>query len=317
MRDMICVHGLTRQGRDFDYLAARLAASGRRVICPDLPGRGRSGRIRNPDEQSSCGAGLSSAARLGEITWRQFELYKDLDPGKWVKLSGRGEAAEAKTADSGSRAAREVRRYPNRNLELRSTGTLMRIVLLGPPGAGKGTQAQRIIEKFGIPHLSTGDMLRAAVHAETGIGRKAKQIMAEGKLVPDELVVAAVIERIAQPDAKRGFVLDGFPRTIGQAAAFDDLLHAETAQLDRVIELRADEEILLDRIETRAREARQNGQTVRADDNHEALKVRLDAYNEQTAPLIEYYRSKGILRSIDGLQEIDAVTQDVFRAIEE
>jgi adenylate kinase len=193
----------------------------------------------------------------------------------------------------------------------------MRIVLLGPPGAGKGTQAQRIIEKFGIPHLSTGDMLRAAVHAETGIGRKAKQIMAEGKLVPDELVVATVIERIAQPDAKRGFVLDGFPRTIGQAAAFDDLLHTETAQLDRVIELRADEEILLDRIETRAREARQNGRTVRADDNHEALKVRLDAYNEQTAPLIEYYRSKGILRSIDGLREIDAVTQDVFRAIEE
>jgi adenylate kinase len=193
----------------------------------------------------------------------------------------------------------------------------MRIVLLGPPGAGKGTQAQRIMEKFGIPHLSTGDMLRAAVHAETGIGRKAKQIMAEGKLVPDELVVAAVIERIAQPDAKRGFVLDGFPRTIGQATAFDDLLHTETAELDRVIELRADEEILLDRIETRAREARQNGRTVRADDNHEALKVRLDAYNEQTAPLIEYYRSKGILRSIDGLQEIDAVTQDVFRAIEE
>jgi adenylate kinase len=193
----------------------------------------------------------------------------------------------------------------------------MRIVLLGPPGAGKGTQAQRIIEKFGIPHLSTGDMLRAAVHAETGIGRKAKQIMAEGKLVPDELVVAAVIERIAQPDAKRGFVLDGFPRTIGQATAFDDLLHTETAELDRVIELRADEEILLDRIETRAREARQNGRTVRADDNHEALKVRLDAYNEQTAPLIEYYRSKGILRSIDGLREIDAVTQDVFRAIEE
>jgi adenylate kinase len=190
-------------------------------------------------------------------------------------------------------------------------------VLLGPPGAGKGTQAQRIMEKFGIPHLSTGDMLRAAVHAETGIGRKAKQIMAEGKLVPDELVVAAVIERIAQPDAKRGFVLDGFPRTIGQATAFDDLLHTETAELDRVIELRADEEILLDRIETRAREARQNGRTVRADDNHEALKVRLDAYNEQTAPLIEYYRSKGILRSIDGLQEIDAVTQDVFRAIEE
>jgi adenylate kinase len=191
----------------------------------------------------------------------------------------------------------------------------MRIVLLGPPGAGKGTQAQRIIEKFGIPHLSTGDMLRAAVHAETGIGRKAKEIMAEGKLVPDQLVVAAVIERIAQSDAKRGFVLDGFPRTIGQAVAFDDLLHIEATELDCVIELRADQKILLDRIETRAREAKEKGQTVRADDHHEALKVRLDAYNEQTAPLVEYYRAKGILKSVDGLQAIDAVTQDVLLAI--
>ena len=192
----------------------------------------------------------------------------------------------------------------------------MRIVLLGPPGAGKGTQAQRIIEKFSIPHLSTGDMLRAAVHAGTDIGRKAKEIMAEGKLVPDHLVVAAVIERIAQPDSKRGFVLDGFPRTIGQAVAFDELLHKDAVDLDRVVELMADEDILLDRIETRAQEAKARGHTVRADDNHEALKVRLDAYNEQTAPLIEYYRAKGILRSIDGLQAVDAVTHDVFQAIE-
>jgi adenylate kinase len=192
----------------------------------------------------------------------------------------------------------------------------MRIVLLGPPGAGKGTQAQRIVERLGIPHLSTGDMLRAAVHAETGIGRKAKQIMADGKLVPDQLVVAAVIERIAQPDSRRGFVLDGFPRTIGQAVTFDDLLHTEASELDRVIELRADEEILLDRITTRAREAQEKGQTVRADDNQEALKVRLDAYNEQTAPLIKYYRAKGILKSVDGLQAIDVVTQDVFLAID-
>ena len=192
----------------------------------------------------------------------------------------------------------------------------MRIVLLGPPGAGKGTQAQRIIEKFSIPHLSTGDMLRAAVHAGTDIGRKAKEIMAEGKLVPDHLVVAAVIERIAQPDSKRGFVLDGFPRTIGQAVAFDELLHKDAVDLDRVVELMADEDILLDRIETRAQEAKAKGHTVRADDNHEALKVRLDAYNEQTAPLVEYYRAKGILRSIDGLQAVDAVTHDVFQAIE-
>lgn len=192
----------------------------------------------------------------------------------------------------------------------------MRIVLLGPPGAGKGTQAQRIIERFKIPHLSTGDMLRAAVEAETGIGRKAKQIMADGKLVPDQLVVAAVIERIAQPDSRRGFVLDGFPRTIGQAMSFDDILHTEATELDRVIELRADEAMLLDRIETRAREARERGHKVRADDNHEALRVRLHAYQEQTAPLVEYYRSKGIHKSVDGLQPIDDVTRDVFRAID-
>jgi adenylate kinase len=191
----------------------------------------------------------------------------------------------------------------------------MRIVLLGPPGAGKGTQAQRIIERFGILHLSTGDMLRAAVEAQTDVGRKAKQIMAEGGLAPDDLVIAAVIQRISQSDAKRGFVLDGFPRTIAQAAAFDELLDKEGLGLDHVIELRADENVLLDRIETRAREARDRGEQVRADDNHEALKVRLDAYNEQTAPLVDYYRGKAVLRSVDGLQGIDAVTRDVFNAI--
>lgn len=193
----------------------------------------------------------------------------------------------------------------------------MRIVLLGPPGAGKGTQAQRIVERFEIPHLSTGDMLRAAVQAETGIGRKAKAIMAEGKLVPDHLVLAVVIERISQPDSKRGFVLDGFPRTIGQAVAFDDLLHMEVAELDCVIEFSADEKVLLDRIGDRAQQARDGGRVVRADDNAEALKIRLGEYNEQTAPLVEYYRSKGILKSVDGLQAIDAVTHDVLRAIEE
>lgn len=192
----------------------------------------------------------------------------------------------------------------------------MRIVLLGPPGAGKGTQAQRIVERFDIPHLSTGDMLRAAVQAETDIGRQAKRIMADGKLVPDHLVVAAVIERVAQSDSRRGFVLDGFPRTISQAVSFDEFLHEGQAELNRVIELRVDSKILLDRINTRVREARERNLTIRADDNKAALKIRLDAYNEQTAPLVGYYRSKGILRSVDGLQAIDAVTFDVFRAIE-
>ena len=192
----------------------------------------------------------------------------------------------------------------------------MRIVLLGPPGAGKGTQAQRIVEKFGILHLSTGEMLRAAAQTETGIGCTVKQFMAEGKLVPDDLVTAAVNQRISQPDAKPGFVLDGFPRTISQAVTFDDLLRKETVELDHVIELRADEKILLDRILTRAQEAKDRGHGVRADDNRETLKVRLEAYKEQTAPLIEYYRSKGVLRSIDGLQPIDAVTHDVFQAID-
>lgn len=192
----------------------------------------------------------------------------------------------------------------------------MRMVLLGPPGAGKGTQAQRIVGAYNIPHLSTGDMLRAAALADTCIGKKVKQTMASGKLVPDPLVLAAVIERISQPDAKHGFVLDGFPRTMSQAVTFDDLLDTEGLELDHVVELRADEKVLLDRIMTRAREAREGGSAVRTDDNHEALKVRLDAYNEQTAPLIDYYRSRNRLRSIDGLQPVDAVTSELLRALE-
>src|SRR5258706_13364041 len=188
----------------------------------------------------------------------------------------------------------------------------MRIVLLGPPGAGKGTQAKRITGGYNIPHLSTGDMLRAAASAETNIGKKVKETMASGKLVPDPLVLAAVIERIA----RHGFVLDGFPRTISQAVTFDDLLHTEGVELDHVIELHVDEEVLLDRIVTRAREAAQAGGAVRTDDNHEALKVRIDAYREQTAPLIDYYRSRNVLKSVDGLQPVDSVTEQIFQIME-
>jgi adenylate kinase len=192
----------------------------------------------------------------------------------------------------------------------------MRIILLGPPGAGKGTQAKRIVGAYNIPHLSTGDMLRVAAAAETGVGKKVKQAMASGKLVPDQDVIAAVVERISQLDARRGFVLDGFPRTISQAVTFDDVLDVEGVELDHAIELRADESILLQRVTTRVREAREEGSAVREDDNHDALKVRLHAYNEQTAPLIDYYRSRNILRSVDGLQPVEAVTTELFRMIE-
>lgn len=192
----------------------------------------------------------------------------------------------------------------------------MRIVLLGPPGAGKGTQAQRISAAYDILHLSTGEMLRALAATETVAGNRTRQAMASGQLVPDQDVIAAVFQRISQPDALRGFVLDGFPRTVSQAVVFDDLLDHEGAELHHAIELRADESILLDRIMTRAREAREAGCAVREDDTSEALKVRIDAYNEQTAPLIDYYRSRNILRSIDGLQPIDAVTSDLFKMIE-
>jgi adenylate kinase len=159
-------------------------------------------------------------------------------------------------------------------------------------------------------------MLRAAASAETNVGKKVKETMASGKLVPDPLVLAAVIERIAQSDARHGFVLDGFPRTISQAVTFDDLLHTEGDELNHVIELHVDEEMLLDRIVTRAREAAQAGGTVRADDNHEALKVRIDAYREQTAPIIGYYRSRNVLKSVDGLQPVDAVTEQIFQVME-
>jgi len=191
----------------------------------------------------------------------------------------------------------------------------MRIVLLGPPGAGKGTQAIRIAEKLRIPHLSTGDMLRAAVRSETSVGRQAKPLMEKGELVPDRLVVAAVVERISQPDAGHGFVLDGFPRTIAQAQIFDELLRTAGIGLDHVISLEVDQPKLLERIETRARQAADRGEAVRADDNAEALKVRLDAYNEQTAPLIDYYDAKGLLRDVDGLQSIDAVSSEIFQVI--
>jgi adenylate kinase len=184
----------------------------------------------------------------------------------------------------------------------------MRLILLGPPGAGKGTQAQRLICKYGIVQLSTGDMLRAAVAAGTPVGKRAKAIMDRGELVPDEVVVAIIADRIDQPDAKNGFILDGFPRTVPQAEALDRLLAERSLKLDAVIELKVVEDILLKRIEKRVAEMTARGEKVRADDNPEVLKGRLTAYRAQTAPLSFYYASKGLLRAVDGMAPIEKVT---------
>ncbi len=184
----------------------------------------------------------------------------------------------------------------------------MRLILLGPPGAGKGTQALRLVTNYGIVQLSTGDMLRAAVAAGTPVGLRAKSIMEAGQLVPDDVVVAIIADRIGQDDAKRGFVLDGFPRTVPQAEALDRLLAERGLKLDAVIELKVDEGILVKRIENRVAEMTARGEKVRSDDNPDVLKGRLAAYRAQTAPLADYYARKGMLRSVDGMAPVDTVT---------
>ncbi len=195
----------------------------------------------------------------------------------------------------------------------------MKLILLGPPGAGKGTQSQIISEKHGIPQLSTGEMLRAAVKAGTPVGMKAKAIMAAGGLVPDEVVVGIIADRISEPDCARGFILDGFPRTLPQAAALDALLKSKSLKLDSVVELKVDDTILVSRIETRARETLAAGGTVRADDNADALKTRLMAYYRETSPLTGYYFAHGLLKTVDGMAPIADVTRqidDVLGAIQ-
>ena len=192
----------------------------------------------------------------------------------------------------------------------------MRLILLGPPGAGKGTQAQRLAERYGIVQLSTGDMLRAAVKAGTPVGLRAKDIMDLGKLVPDEVVVAIVSDRIDEPDARKGFILDGFPRTVPQAVALDRMLKEKGLKLDAVIELKVDPGILLKRIETRIAEAKARGVALRSDDDPEKLKTRVEVYHELTAPLVDYYRMEGGLKTVDGMTSIPEVASAIDQALD-
>lgn len=191
----------------------------------------------------------------------------------------------------------------------------MRIILLGPPGSGKGTQAQLLVQRYGIVQLSTGEMLRAAVAAGTPVGLKAKEIMASGALVPDEVVVGIISDRIDQPDARNGFILDGFPRTVPQAEALDDLLRHKHLKLDAVIELRVNESALLNRVETRVAQMRERGEEVRVDDTPEVLTKRLASYRSQTEPLIHYYSERRKLSTIDGMMAIDEVTRAIHRQL--
>jgi adenylate kinase len=177
----------------------------------------------------------------------------------------------------------------------------MRIVFIGPPGAGKGTQAQLLVDGYRLAHLSTGDMLRAARAAQTELGKKADQYMSAGALVPDELIIALIAERLARPDCQAGYLLDGFPRTLAQAEALDDMLDRSGTPLDAVLELRVPEEELFRRLAGRGR----------ADDNPEVIRQRLVAYREQTAPLLDYYARRGLLRSVDGLGTVE----DIFARI--
>jgi adenylate kinase len=191
----------------------------------------------------------------------------------------------------------------------------MRLILLGPPGAGKGTQAQRLVHRHGIVQLSTGEMLRAAVAEQTPVGLKAKDIMASGGLVPDDIVIGIISDRIEQPDAANGFILDGFPRTVPQAEALDRLLKSKGLKLDAAVELRVNESALLQRVEARVAQMRERGEEVRIDDTPEVLSKRLASYRTLTEPLVHYYSEKRKLVTIDGMMTIEHVTREINRIL--
>ncbi|WP_031550745.1 adenylate kinase [Parvularcula oceani] len=193
----------------------------------------------------------------------------------------------------------------------------MIVVFLGPPGAGKGTQAAYISAKRDIPQLSTGDMLRAAIAAGSDVGRQAKAIIDRGDLVSDEIVAGIVSERIDMSDCESGFLLDGFPRTIEQAHMLDRILAGKGRDISCVLELVVDEGALVDRLNSRISEAKARGDEVRSDDNVETFQKRLGVYQEQTAPLVPFYEAKGVLKKIDGMQPVEAVSADIDRILDE
>lgn len=185
----------------------------------------------------------------------------------------------------------------------------MNIILLGPPGAGKGTQAKILVDDHGLVQLSTGDMLRAAVASGSELGQEAKAVMEAGKLMPDDIMVQIISDRIAEPDCSNGFILDGFPRTTAQAEALDEMLGEKGLPLDHVIEISVDDAVLIDRINARVAQTPEAER--RDDDNEETLKHRLQVYHEQTAPILPYYESRGMLKKVDGMQPIDEVSKQI------
>jgi adenylate kinase len=190
----------------------------------------------------------------------------------------------------------------------------LNLVLFGPPGSGKGTQARILQERRALPQLSTGDMLRSAVKAGTRLGKQVEAILAKGELVPDDVVIGIIAERYDQPDCKGGAVFDGFPRTIPQAEALDEMLKARGRKIDLVIELKVDDAILISRVEQRIKES---GGTARPDDTPETLKNRLAVYYQNTAPLLDYYKKQGKLVTVDGMAPIEEVTKAIAQVLDQ
>ena len=186
----------------------------------------------------------------------------------------------------------------------------MNIVLFGAPGAGKGAQAERIASLYGMVHLSTGEMLRSAISSGSGLGARAKEVIDRGELISDDIIVKIVDARMDEDDCANGVILDGFPRTVAQAEALDEMLAGKGLTLDHVIEIEVDEVALFARIENRASERRRTG-TARSDDSAEILRKRLEVYHQNSAPLLPYYRAKGLLRSVDGMVSIESVATQI------